>query len=370
MRRSLRVAAATLLALGGTRLVDAQAPSLAPSTAARDTFAQALDRERATPAGGTLPTAERFSWGNLSIPAGSAVNGPVAAAHGTVDVRGRVNGDVFAFGGDVVVHSGGEVTGSARAVQGKVILEGGLVRGEMRASAPLGGEKSSAPALTGAAAVSHSLMLTAGWFAVVLLVGLGVIVFSGPQLEAVVQALENRFTAAFFVGIAGQIGMLPLLAVICLGLALTLVGVLLIPFAIVAYVLASAGLVTLGALAAATVAGHAVVGVGPNVRVRAVRSMVLGTVFLVLPWLAAALLVNYSWGEMLARLVAVALTWVAASAGFGAALLARGGAHRVQLRVGSAEVMPASWQTPTPIGGIAVARRPTATPSAPTSTPR
>jgi hypothetical protein len=72
---------------------------------------------------------------------------------------------------------------------------------------------------------------------------------------------------------------------------------------------------------------------------------------------------------MLARLVAVALTWVAASAGFGAALMARGGVHRVQARVATAEVAT-GWQTPTPIGGVVAARRPTATPAAPTSIPR
>lgn len=368
MRRILK-AAATLLALGGPGLVLAQPGAATPSPAARDSFTQTLERERNTPAGRSLPSADRFAWGDLSIPAGASVDGPVAAARGTVHVRGLVNGDVFTIGGDIVVYSGGEVSGSARAVQGKVVLEGGLVRGAMRASAPLGGSQLAAAPLTGSAAVQHSLKLTVAWFTVVLLVGLGVIVFSGAQLEAVVQTLEHRFSASFFVGVAGQLGALPVLAVLCVALALTLVGVLLVPFAIVAFVLAVAGFVTLGALAAATVAGHAVVREGPNVRVRAIRSLVLGTVFLVLPWIAAALLVNAAWAGMLARLVAVALTWVAASAGFGAALMARGGVRRVQVRIATVEVA-AGWQTPTPIGGIVAARRPTATPSAPTSIPR
>jgi hypothetical protein len=216
---------------------------------------------------------------------------------------------------------------------------------------------------TGAAVVQHALKLTAAWFTVVLLVGLGVIMFSGAQLEAVVQTLEHRFTAAFFLGIAGQLGMLPALVLVCAALALTLVGVLLVPFAIVAFVLAAAGLITLGALAAATVAGHALVREGSNVRLRAIRSMMLGALFLVLPWIASALLANTEWAEMLARLVAVALTWVAATAGFGAALMARGGVRRVQVRVATAEVEAAAWQTPTPIGGVVSARRPTATPT-------
>ena len=177
------------------------------------------------------------------------------------------------------------------------------------------------------------------------------------------QALENRFSTAFVVGVAAQVGAVPLLALLCLALALTIVGILLIPFAVVAYILGVAGLITLGALAAASVVGQAVIREGQNVRVRAVRSMVTGTVLLMLPWLASALLVNSQWGGMLARIVAVAITWVAASAGLGAALMARGGVQRVSVHVGHATASPEAWQTPTPIGGIVAARRPTPTPT-------
>ena len=375
MRRVLKVSVATLLAIGGAARGHAQQAAPAstattPSAATRDSFARSLDAERATASGRRLPAADRFTWGNLVIPAGASAEGPVAAANGSVQVHGAVNGDVFAVGGNIVVHRGGEVTGSATAIRGRVIVEGGHVGGEMRSVAPAVATAMALAARTGADAVQHALRITAGWFVVVLLVGLGVIVFSGAQLEAVVQALENRFTAAFFLGIAAQVAAIPLLALICLALAVTVVGILLIPFAIVAYILGAAGLVTLGAMAAASVAGHAIVREGANVRARAVRSMVAGTVLLLLPWLASALLANSAWGEMLARLVAVALTWVAASAGLGAALMARGGVRRVHVHMASAEVSPASWQTPTPIGGIVAARRPVATPSSPPGNPR
>ncbi len=368
MRRVL-MAAVALLAIGGPSRVHAQQVA-APSSAARDSFAPILDSMRATPAGRSLPSLDRFTWGDLSIPAGATVDGPVAAAHGNVNVRGLVHGDVFAVGGDVVVHTGGEVTGSALALQGKVIVDGGRVGGELKAATPFGIAAADAePRLTGSAAVMHALKISAGWLVVVLLVGLGVIVFSGAQLEAVVQALENRFSTAFVVGVAAQVGAIPLLALLCLVLAVTIVGILLIPFAVVAYILGVAGLVTLGALAAASVAGHAIVRQGRNVRTRAVQSMVTGTVLLMLPWLASALLVNSQWGGMLARIVAVAITWVAVSAGLGAALIARGGMPFVHVHAGRATASPAGWQTPTPIGGIVAARRPTPTPTpTPTST--
>lgn len=363
MRHGLITAAATLIALGGTARLDAQQPTVSPSSAAKDSVTRLVDSARATPAGKALPGIDHFAWGDLSIPAGATVEGPVAAAHGNVNVRGQVNGSVFTAGGDIVVHQGGNVAGSALALQGKVILDGGRVQGEMRSSTPLAAGANAPAPLTGQAAVRHMLKITAGWFVVVLLVGLGVVIFSGAQLESVVQALENRFGAAFLVGIAAQVGLIPLLVILCLALTLTIVGILLIPFAIVAYILGAVGLVTLGGLAAATVAGNAIVRQGPNVRSRAVQSLVLGTTLLVLPWVAAALLANSPWGEMLARLAAIAITWVAATAGFGAALLARGGVRRVHVHVGTAEVSPASWQTPTPIGGVVAARRPSATPT-------
>lgn len=364
MRRVL-MAAVAILAIGGPARVRAQQSAVPPSPAARDSLAPILDSVRATPAGRALPSIDRFTWGDLSIPAGATVDGPVVTAHGNVNVRGLVHGDVFVLGGDVVVHAGGEVTGSALALQGKVIVNGGRVGGEMKAAAPFGVTAATAaePRLTGSAAVAHALKISAGWFVVVLLVGLGVIIFSGAQLEAVVQALENRFSTAFFVGVAAQIGAVPLLALLCLALTLTIVGILLIPFAVVAYILGVAGLITLGALAAASVAGHAAIREGRNVRVRAVRSMVTGTVLLMLPWLASALLVNSQWGGMVARIVAVAITWVAASAGLGAALMARGGVRRVHVHVGRAPDTSEGWQTPTPIGGIVAARRPTSTPT-------
>jgi hypothetical protein len=267
-------------------------------------------------------------------------------------------------GGDIRVHPGGEVTGSALALQGKVLVDGGRVGGEMKAVAPLGVPEQK-EALTGAAAVTHALKVTAAWYVILLLVGIGVILFSGAQLEAVVQALGHRFGAALAIGAAAQLGAIPLLVLLCVALALTIVGILLIPFAVVAYIIGAAGLVTLGGLAAATVVGHAVVREGPNVRVRAIQSLVIGTTAIMLPWMASALLVNSAWGLLFMRIAAAAITWVALSAGLGAALMARGGVRRVRVRMTGAPVPADGWQTPTPIGGIVAARRPAATPSTP-----
>jgi len=79
-----------------------------------------------------LPDAEQFTFGDRTIQAGTRVDGPIAVAHGNLDVFGTVNGDVVALGGDVRVHKGARVTGDAWAAAGKVLIEGGSVDGGKR----------------------------------------------------------------------------------------------------------------------------------------------------------------------------------------------------------------------------------------------
>jgi len=57
--------------------------------------------------------------------------------------------------------------------------------------------------------------------------------------------------------------------------------------------------------------------------------------------------------------VAVAITWVAATAGLGAALVSRGGVRRAVAPAAQRAMQAASWATPTPVAGVVAARRPT-----------
>jgi cytoskeletal protein CcmA (bactofilin family) len=90
MRRTLAVVLAIVLML-----------SLSPGLAAADTRA-----------GGTVVIAE-----------GESVNG-LSATGGTVIVRGTVDGDLRAYGGDVRVAESGEVTGKVRAYGSSVRIDG------------------------------------------------------------------------------------------------------------------------------------------------------------------------------------------------------------------------------------------------------
>ena len=147
---------------------------------------------------------------------------------------------------------------------------------------------------------------------------------------------------------------------LCIALAVTLIGVLLIPFAIVAYAIAIAGLVTLGFLAVAQLIGAAVWRRrDTSERARVFGALVVGVAIFFALWLVAALLVWAPLAATVVRAAAIAASWAALTLGLGAAILSRAGTHR-RLASGSRPVELAAWQTPTPVAGVVAARRPVA----------
>jgi len=304
-----------------------------------------------------LPDAEKFTFGDRSIAAGTAVDGPVAVAHGNLDVYGTVNGDVVTLDGDVRVHRGARVTGDAWAAAGTVLIEGGVIEGQKRAL--------SAHLPTAARTPSHPLTtletvkLTIGWFALLMIIGLGVMVFADGNLDGTVIALERGFAKAFWIGLGGQVIVLPALVVLVAALALTVIGVLLIPFAIVVYIIAAAGLVTLGFLAVARLTGGAFTSDRGTTSPRGVhlRALFMGLVVYLALWLVASLCSFSPVIGSVARTIAVAITWVAATVGLGAAITSRGGTVRPGVGGAKAAVDEYSWQTPTPVTGVAAATR-------------
>jgi hypothetical protein len=152
------------------------------------------------------------------------------------------------------------------------------------------------------------------------------------------------------------------LLLLLLGLVVSLIGILLIPFAIVAYVVALDGLLTLGFLAVARFTGRAFFRGSPDSRAVHLRSLFVGlVVYLGLWFLAATFAWNPIAGSVL-RAVALAGSWVALTFGLGATILTRAGTRRDGDR--GRRVRPPddlSWQTPTPVTGVVAARRPVVT---------
>jgi hypothetical protein len=304
----------------------------------------------------SLPPISAFTAGNRLIPADSAINGPVGVKDGSLDVFGTVTGTVIVIDGNLRIHPGAHINGDALAVRGRVSNQGGAVSGEARSLSTLSfdnrAERPGPPRTT-----TWALKLTLAWFGVLVIIGVGVMIFAETNLDGVVIALERGIGRSFLFGILGQVAALPVLLLLCVALALTIIGALLIPFAVVAYFIAAAGLVTLGFLAVARLSGipavrsHELTARGVNL-----RAMFIGLAGYLGIWLVAA---AFTWNPVIGgviRIIAVVVTWVAATAGLGAALLSRAGTQRLK-RGARSTADEYSWQTPTPVAGVAASRR-------------
>ncbi|MEP6999722.1 MAG: polymer-forming cytoskeletal protein, partial [bacterium] len=282
-------------------------------------------------------------------------------AKGAVDVFGRVDGSVVSLTGDVTVHRGGVVTGDALSVGGRVNADSGQVGGEMRAMSVLptifGPATLAATTRSPAEQTAESAKNVGGSFAILLIIAVGVLLFAGPNLDEVVVTIQGRFARAFWYGVLGQVFVLPGLLVLIVALALTILGILLIPFAVVAYAIAVAGLVTLGFLAVARLIGGAVWrGGDASARGRALGALFAGVAIFFVLWIVGSLLAWAPLAGTVVRAAALAATWAAMTLGLGAAILSRAGTHR-RVAGTARPVELAAWQTPTPVAGVVAARR-------------
>jgi hypothetical protein len=329
---------------------------------ARQDIAKDLERLGKGESISGLPPADSVSPGPRTIPAGTTARGTIVA-RGPIVVAGRVDGSVVSLAGDVTVSRGGVVTGDALSVGGRVIADG-EVGGELRSVSSLP-TLSSAPAAVAARSpierTYDNLRLVAATFGVLLIIAVGVLLFAGPNLDEVVATLERRFGRAFWVGLLGQLLILPGLVVLVVALAVSLIGILLIPFAIVAYVVAIAGLLTLGFLAVARLVGGALRPSARDAtpRSRALAGLAVGLAVFFALWMIAAALTWAPLAATVVRAAALAATWAAMTLGLGTAILSRAGTHR-RIAGGARPVELASWQTPTPLTGVVAARRPAA----------
>ena len=314
--------------------------------------------------GVTVLPAANFRLGNQEIAAGTASAGAVAVARGNLVVRGRVAGDALVLHGDIIVYPGGVIAGNAVTVDGRVHAAGGVIEGDVRSIrgvtgsilARAAGRAAEEQPVTTLAALKMAL----GWFAVLFVIGVGVLLFAERNLDGVVVALEQDFSRSFWTGLLAQLAAIPALLLVLVALCVTLIGILLVPFALVAYMIGLAGLVTLGFIAVSRFTGRAFVGKAASRRAH-LQSLIAGLALYLGWWFLAALFVSNPMVGSVLRAVALAVTWVGLTFGLGATILTRAGTRR---NSGPATYRPAnelSWQTPTPVAGVVAARRPVAT---------
>ena len=290
-----------------------------------------------------------------TVPAGDTLRATVSVLGRTLDIRGVVDGDAIAVGGDVVVHPEGRVLGNATAVGGQVRAAAGSITGTRR-SLGLSKPAASAPAERD---TSHALKVVLGWFAVLAVIGIGVLLFAEGTMAGVTEGLERQFGRSFWYGLLAQLALLPTLLIIVAALTLTVVGVLLVPFAIVAYAIVAMGFMTLGFLAVArfTGAGFRRGATRTADRASHVSALLRGLLVYLAPFVLAALLTTFPLASAVLGSVALAISWVAVTLGFGAAIAARVDARRSGARPAPSTMDPLVWQTPTPVTGVAAARR-------------
>lgn len=310
--------------------------------------------------------------GDFTVAARDTVRGNLVVLGGTLRVVGVVTGTAVAVNGAVIVDSSGHVRGDVvSAEHGAAIAPAGRIDGELRtldalASIPTGERVASRPGTL------TSLAHTAAWFGILIILAIGVLTNAGDAMQRVTTTLNAGFGRNVIVGIMAQLAMLPVLLTICLLLALTLIGILLVPFAIVAYVIAVLGLVVLGGLGAVQMIGKGVTRVGLTDRGARLQALVSGVLLFSVPWLIAAALTSWPVASAAVRTIAIGFTWVAITAGLGAALRTRGGTRSHEEPWGIRRPAPsgtplpaptpaAEWLTPTPMTGVVAVKRPTST---------
>lgn len=231
--------------------------------------------------------------------------------------------------------------------------------------------------------LSTTLVAVAGTFGIGMIIGLVVLMTAEEALLAVAKSAARDVSGSFWAGVLTQLLAVPVLVVLLIACAITIIGILAIPVAALAWALALSGAVTLGILAVAMVIGRALAGrgTGSTERAAALRGLTVGLIALSLVWFGAALASAVPILGAISRLVAVAFTWAVATVGLGAVVKSRIGVSRLSVQFGrfsgskfsgftgkwgavsSTSVnevqMPVSWQTPTPVQGVVAAPKPT-----------
>jgi hypothetical protein len=343
-----------------------------PGSPMTEAMRRDIDRARRDPASDPIPAMSAFSVGERVIDSTATIQGGIATVEGPIDVRGRVDGDVVDVDGDIVVRSSGHITGNAFAAHGTVhVMPGGVVEGEIR-SLPeaIGPISPIAAAPRAGRSPWRPLELSIAWLCLALVMSIGVLTFAGDRLDTASLALSDQFGRSLLFGIIGLMAVIPVGAIIVVLLCITIIGIVVAPFAAIGYTLLVLGVAVLGFTAVAETTGHAFFRRRAHSltdRGARLRAVVTGIAIYMGLWVLAAAAGWIPIAGALLHAIAMAVTFVALASGFGSVIAARYDARksaRGEMRTSGSSSLPGmAWQTPTPVGGVAAARRPTPPPS-------
>jgi hypothetical protein len=167
--------------------------------------------------------------------------------------------------------------------------------------------------------------------------GLGFLFFAPRQIEVVADTVWHSFWRSFLAGLFAQPLILPVFGALIVGLTLTVVGVLVVPFAIVGFAIALALAVVGGFVAVARTLGEIYLrrkmARGESVKTwGSYRYVVYGLLGVLSVWLPAILFARIPVAGDIMLAASLFITWMIATAGFGATLLSRGGVRATFVR--------------------------------------
>ncbi|HMI56065.1 MAG TPA: hypothetical protein VK494_07760 [Gemmatimonadaceae bacterium] len=282
--------------------------------------AQAQDRDNVRFTG--LRKYAQVTTGDLVVPAGTSTSGSVMVIRGDLDVYGNVDGAATAVLGDVIVHEGGRVRGSAVALMGHVRNEGGSILGVIkdvgtthnRSTVSFGGR----PRTTLGSLVSAVL-----WLVVLLLVGTFVLFYLRDYFKRAVEVVTNETGRSLLTGVLGGLVSIPALVALVVAMAITIIGIFFIPIGVAVFLVAVSGIAILGFLAVAQVAGIAIAGKreAETPAGQELQFLYTGILAFSALWIISAAFTWFPIVGAILRVLAFSVTFVAVATGFGAVIL-------------------------------------------------
>jgi len=161
------------------------------------------------------------------------------------------------------------------------------------------------------------------WLLVVLVIGFAVISYAGDKVDIVVNTLRDGVGKSIGTGLIGHLAILPGAVGVVILLGITIIGILLIPLGLMAYMVAVSGIAMFGFIAVALLVGAALTGRksrDETPRGAMLRAFVTGTLAFIGLWIIAA---AFSWIPLVGALVrsfAAGATFIAVTTGLGAVL--------------------------------------------------
>lgn len=298
-------------------------------------------------------------FGTFAVGTREAIQGHLLVLQGTAEIHGTVEGNVVALDGDVAVHRDARVVGDAVALGGRVRTETGAVTGGVRSL----GAVADGRATGGRLGLAYRVFGLLGVLLVTLTIGFGLVTFARPALETVSDTVTHSLGRSFLVGLLAEVLAVPTFGTLMVGLALTIVGVVLIPFAVVAYGLLLLACLGLGVLAVAHAMGEIWsrrrMALGHAVSPNSYRYVWIGLLALASVWGVWALFGWVPFAGAVVLVSALIATWLLVTVGLGASILSRIGVRPdFAGRLVPAEALTDEYLWATPQLGVPAVNRP------------